>query len=405
MKLSEELAWRGFLNQSTFTDITDIDTAPRTFYWGVDPSGPSMTIGHLAAAMMVRHLMEHGYKAILLVGGATGMIGDPDGKKQERALLSVEQITANKQAIVAQYRTVFAGLDFEVVDNYDWFKNIGYLDFLRDIGKKVPMSQLLDREFIKTRLGEGGEGISYAEFSYNLIQGYDFLHLFREKNATLQVSGADQWGNAVTGVQLIQRIEGAAAHVLTTPLIINKATGVKFGKTEAGAVWLDPTMTTPYRFYQFWLNVDDDFAKDLIPKYTMLSKEVIDEVVTEHQQDPGKRVLQRRLADEVTRLVHGEERLATVRELLKVLFEDGGIQGLATDAIDALAVEVPVVTAGTQLIEALVNGGVAASNSAARRLVAGGGVRIDGVKVTDETPVLASKSIVKIGKNKFILVR
>jgi len=262
MDLSQELTWRGFVNQTTFSTLTDINE-PRTFYWGVDPSADSMTVGNLAAAMLVRHFIDHGHKAILLVGGATGMIGDPDGKKQERELQSVETIAQNKAALAKQYETIFAGKSFEIVDNYDWFKTINYLDFLRDSRKHASMTQMLDRDFIKSRIGEGGEGISYAEFSYSLIQGYDFLHLFREKGVTLQLAGADQWGNSITGVQLIRRLESKEAHVFTTPLVVNKATGVKFGKSEAGAVWLDPQKTSPYKFYQFWLNHADERAEDL----------------------------------------------------------------------------------------------------------------------------------------------
>ena len=403
MNLSDELAWRGFLSQHTFTDITEIDKAPLTFYWGVDPSGPSMTIGHLAPAMMVRHFLEHGHKAVLLVGGATGMIGDPDGKKQERDLLTLEQITQNKQRITEQYRQIFAGHEFEVVDNYDWFKDIGYLNFLRDVGKKVPMSQLLDRDFIKSRIGEGGQGISYAEFSYNLIQGYDFLHLYREKGATLQVSGADQWGNAVTGVQLIKRLEGATSHVLTTPLIVNPTTGVKFGKTEAGAIWLDPEMTTPYQLYQFWLNFDDVFAKELLPKYTMLPKEVVDDIIAQSEARPHERIVQRTLAEESTRIVHGEARLAAVQSIVAVLFGGGETTDLTDEAVAMLAQEIPTVTPGISVVDAMVAGGAAKSNGEARRLIAGGAVRVNGQKIADETSQLAVRDLLKVGKNKFIL--
>ena len=405
MTLSEELLWRGFINQHTFADITDLDKEPLTFYWGVDPSGPSMTIGHLAPAMMIRHFINHGYKAVVLIGGATGMIGDPDGKKQERDLQSVEQIESNKNNIVKQYRQIFAGEDFDVVDNYDWFKNMGYLEFLREIGKKVPMSQLLDREFIKTRLGDDGQGISYAEFSYNLIQGYDFLHLYREKNATLQVAGGDQWGNAITGVQLIKKLEGADANVVTTPLIINKATGVKFGKSEAGAVWLDPTLTTPYQYYQFWLNVDDESAKDLIKKYTLLGKEEIEKLIEEHDVQPQDRILQRTLADESTRIVHGEERVNSVRAIVAVLFEGGQAVDLSDADIEMLASEIPTVPSEMQLVEALVESGVAKSRSDARRLLAGGAVKLNGEKTSDEQYQLAPRDLVKVGKNKFILAK
>ncbi len=231
MKLSEELQWRGFVNQTTYDDLSALDGAPISFYWGVDPSARSMTIGNFAAAMMARHFIDAGHHAFLLVGGATGMIGDPDGKKDERSLKTLEEIAENKDGIAAQYRQIFADKSFTVVDNYDWFKDINYLSFLREVGKHVPLSQMLGRDFVQARLGEGGSGISYAEFSYSLIQGYDFLHLFREHGVTLQLCGADQWGNSITGVDLVRRIEGGEAHVYSTPLVINKATGVKFGQS------------------------------------------------------------------------------------------------------------------------------------------------------------------------------
>ena len=267
MTLSEELQWRGFVNQTTYKDLAALNGAPITFYWGVDPSADSMQVGNFAMAMMVRHFINHGHKAILLVGGATGLIGDPDGKAQERDLKPLEEIEHNKQAISAQYRQVFAGQDFEIVDNYDWFKGLGYLEFLRDVGKHVPMRQMLGREFVQSRLSDDGAGISYAEFSYSLIQGYDFLHLHREKGVTLQVAGADQWGNSIAGVELIRRITGGEAHVWTGPLIVNKTTGVKFGKTESGAIWLDPAKTSPTQFYQFWVNCDDAGVK-ITSKFT-----------------------------------------------------------------------------------------------------------------------------------------
>lgn len=405
MTLSEELLYRGFVNQYTFSDISELDKEPITFYWGVDPSGASMTVGHLAPAMMVRQFIEHGHKAVLLIGGATGMIGDPDGKKQERNLLTIKQIEENKRRIVEQYKHVFDGQPFEVVDNYDWFKDMGYLNFLREVGKKVPMSQLLDREFIKSRIGEGGDGISYAEFSYNLIQGYDFLHLFRNKGVTLQLAGADQWGNSITGVQLIKRLEGKDANVFTTPLIINKATGVKFGKTEDGAIWLDPNLTTPYQFYQFWLNMDDEFAKELIKKYTLLDKDTIEAIIAEHDTAPQKRVLQRRLADELVRIIHGEERLKTVHSMLNVFFENGNPDKLLNGNINELAAEMPVVEAGLSVVDVLTASLVVDSKAAARRLILGGGVKINDEKINDAEQTIPSKTLIKIGKNKFVLVR
>jgi len=403
--LSEELTWRGMVNQMTFANITDLDKETRTFYWGVDPSADSMTIGHLAPAMMIRHFIEHGYKAVLLVGGATGMIGDPDGKKQERDLKTVEEVAKNKAALIKQYKTIFAGANFEIVDNYDWFKDFGYLDFLRQIGKHVSMTQMLDREFIKARIGEGGEGISYAEFSYALIQGFDFLHLFREKNATLQVAGADQWGNSIAGAQLIRRLESAEAHVFTTPLVINKQTGVKFGKTEAGAVWLDPTKTSPYKFYQFWLNVDDETAEDLVKIYTLLGKSTVDELIASHRENRSARALQRELAYRVTELVHGRSVADQVAHATKVLFNEDGVQvsTLTSEEIDMLAAELPVAQRGN-IVEVLITAGVVQSKGEAKRLLTGGGVAVNGQKV-DESYNVTDTSLVKKGKNSFVLVR
>lgn len=401
--LSEELSWRGFVNQTTFADIAELDKEPRTFYWGVDPSADSMQVGNLAPAMMIRHFLNHGHKAILLVGGATGLIGDPDGKKQERELKSNEEIARNKDAIAAQYKKIFDGQQFEIVDNYDWFKDLGYLEFLREIGKHASMTQMLDRDFIKNRIGEGGEGISYAEFSYALIQGYDFLHLFREKGATLQVAGADQWGNSITGVSLIRRLEGAEAHVLTAPLIVNKQTGVKFGKSEGGAVWLDPNKTSPYQFYQFWLNVDDETAKDLVKVYTLLDKTTIDGLIANHETNPGERTLQKTLAREVTAQVHGKETCTGVENVTNVLFSDADVAALSESDLDLLAKEIPVVQTGS-VTEALLVAGVVASNGEARRLIAGGGVSVNGQKISEDCPT-PDVCLIKKGKNNFVLVR
>lgn len=402
MTLAEELEWRGFINQVTFKDASDINE-PRTFYWGVDPSADSMTIGNLAPAMMIRHLIDHGHNAILLVGGATGMIGDPDGKKQERDLKTLDDIAANKAAISKQYQRLFAGKSFQIVDNYDWFKNINYLDFLRDIGKHASMTQMLDREFVQNRIGEGGDGISYAEFSYSLIQGYDFLHLFREHGATLQVAGADQWGNSISGVQLIRRIEGGEAHVLTSPLVVNKQTGVKFGKSEGGAVWLDPAKTSPYKFYQFWLNVDDDTAEELIKVYTLLEREIVESLITEHRHNRGARILQRTLAREVTTLVHGEARRTSVENVTAVLFGDKPFLELSHAELDELAVEIPVSGAGS-IIDILMNTGLVLSNREARQMVDAGAISVNGIKMTGLDDV-ASPSLIKKGKNGFVLVR
>lgn len=402
MKLSEELQWRGFVNQTTFNDITELDGAPITFYFGVDPSADSMTIGNLAAAMMVRHFIDHGHKAVLLVGGATGMIGDPDGKADERNLKTLDEIAKNKAGIAAQYETVFAGKSFTVVDNYDWFKDINYLDFLRMVGKHVPMSMMLGRDFVQSRLGEDGAGISYAEFSYSLIQGYDFVHLYKNHGVTLQLCGADQWGNSIAGVDLIRRMEGGEAHVYSTPLIINKATGKKFGKSEGGAIWLDPRKTSAYKFYQFWLNVDDEGVIDYAKVYTLLSKNELESLAEQQQQNPGARPAQRALAREVTTLVHGKERCESVERVTEVLFGNASFTDLGADDIDALAEEIPTVAAGKSVIESLVEAGIAASNGEARRLIANGAISVNGEKIQDDQ-TLHDAALIKKGKNTFLL--
>ncbi len=402
MTLQEELQWRGFINQSTFTDLADLNT-PRTFYIGVDPSADSMTIGNLAAMMLARHFIAYGYKAILLVGGATGMIGDPDGKKQERDLRNRQVVEQNAAALAAQFATIFNGEPFEIVNNNDWFQSIGFVDFLHQVGKHVSMTQLLDRDFVQQRIGEGGSGISYAEFSYSLMQGYDFLHLYRTKGATLQLCGADQWGNSVTGVSLIRKLADGEAHVFSTPLIINKQTGVKFGKSEGGAVWLDGTKTSPYKFYQFWLNIDDEMAKDLIKIYTFLPQDVIAELTAQHEAEPANRLLQKTLAREITTIIHGQERAEAVVQASQILFTKG--EFTLTDGVrQVLAGELPVVPVGTRVVEALVQAGVVGSNGQARRLLADGAVSVSGRKLAeDET--LATPSLIKKGKNSFVLVQ
>ena len=403
MTLAEELTWRGLINQTTFADVKDINE-PRTFYFGVDPSAPSMTIGNLAAMMLCRHFIDHGYKPLLLVGGATGMIGDPDGKKQERDLRNAETVARNVEGLAAQFRQVFRGQDFEIVDNADWFSQINYIDFLHKIGKHISMTQLLDREFVQQRIGEGGAGISYGEFSYGLIQGYDFLHLYREKGATLQLAGADQWGNSIIGVSLIRKLESGEAHVLTAPLVINKQTGVKFGKSEGGAIWLDPEMTSPYKFYQFWLNCDDETSEDLIKIYTLLDRETVEALIDNHRANPGERALQKTLAREVTDLVHGRQRRESVERVTAVLFGGGDIAALNSDDLNALANEIPTADLETTVVAALVAAGLCASNGEARRLIHNNAISVNGAKIAGDMP-LTEISLIKKGKNDFLLVK
>ena len=387
MNLSEELSWRGFVNQTTYKDAAALDGDPITFYWGVDPSADSMQVGNFACAMMVRHFIAHGHKAILLVGGATGMIGDPDGKSQERELQSLDTIAANKAGITAQYQRIFDGMDFTIVDNYDWFKDMNYLTFLRDVGKHVPLRTMLGRDFVSSRLGDDGAGISYAEFSYSLIQGYDFLHLHKEFGATLQVCGADQWGNSIAGVDLIRRVTGNEAHIWSAPLVINKANGIKFGKTEVGAIWLDPKKTSPTQFYQFWINVDDAGVGDYLKIYTLLTKAEITAVLEQQTANPSARQAQKLLAAHVTTLVHGTDAAQTAADVTDILT---GVKPLADiDATSLATLKAEIATyqapAGASVIDCLVASGLAASLSDARRLLSGNAVSVNGVKIAQDT--------------------
>ena len=404
MKLSEELQWRGFYNQTTFDSPSNLDEQQYTLYLGTDPTGDSLHVGHLAVYMMVRRFLDHGHKVVLLVGGGTGVVGDPGGRDDERQLISLEQIADNKAALAAQVSGLFSGKEFTLVDNYDWLKDVSILEFLRDVGKHFSMSQLVQRDFIATRIGEGGTGISYAEFSYTLLQGYDFWHLHNHHGVDLQIGGSDQWGNILSGVDLIRKKEGHAVHGMTAPIIINKATGKKFGKSVGGAVWLDPKKTSAYQFYQFWLNTDDEGAIDYLKLFTLLDKDAVDAVAAEHAVDPSARIAQKRLAQELTDLVHGVERRESVERVTNALFGGGDFTALQNGDIEALSAEIPTVATGVTVIEALVEAGVVASNGEARRLISGGGVSVNGKKIGEDLTVSAS-SLIKKGKNSFVLVR
>ncbi|MEK7153917.1 MAG: tyrosine--tRNA ligase, partial [Patescibacteria group bacterium] len=254
MTLSEELEWRGFVNQSTFADLKELDTKKWAFYHGFDASAPSQAVGNLAAMMFDKVFMRHGHKAVILAGGATSLIGDPGGKDSERPMQTEQTISFNVHKAEEQLNRIFSGHDFKLVNNLDWTKDLKVIDFLRNIGKHFSMTPLVQRDYIAKRIGEDGAGISYSEFSYTLLQGMDYLHLYDEFGVTLQLGGSDQWGNCLSGVELVRKARGAEAHVITLPLIMNKATGKKFGKSEEGAVWLDPERTSPTQFYQFWIN-------------------------------------------------------------------------------------------------------------------------------------------------------
>lgn len=401
MKLSEELQWRGFWNQTTFTDDKLIDSENFTLYLGTDPSADSLHVGHLAVYMMVRHFLERGHKVFLLVGGGTGMIGDMRDT-EERNLLPYEEIEHNKQALKSQVSRIFAGRDFTLVDNADWLADLELLPFLRDIGKNFNMADLVSREFFKARINNG-KGLSFAEFTYTLLQGYDFWHLFNQYGVNLQIGGSDQWGNLLSGVDLIRKKENTEVYAMTAPLLINKSTGRKFGKSEGGAVWLDENKTSVYKFYQFWLNVDDESAIEYMKIFTMLDRDTIEAIAENHAVNPGARSAQKVLAREVTDIVHGSARRESVERVTEVLFCGGDFKKLSDDDLGALAEEIPCVDAGIDVIEALVESGAVGSNGEAKRLLKSGAISLNGEKLA-ENKVVNDTSLLKKGKNTFVLI-
>lgn len=402
MKLSEELKWRGFWNQTTFTDEKIIDNTKFKLYLGTDPSADSLHVGHLAVYMMVRRFIEYGHEVVLLVGGGTGAIGDMRDT-EERELLALEEITKNTKALSTQVSKLFAGKNFELVNNYDWLKNIPLLPFLRDIGKKFNMAELTSREFFKARI-KNGSGLSYAEFSYTILQGYDFLHLNREKGVNLQIGGSDQWGNLLSGVELIRKCENREAFAMTAPLVINKSTGRKFGKSEGGAVWLDENKTSVYKFYQFWLNSDDDGAIDYLKLFTMLPKEQIEKIEDKHKKAPHLRLAQKTLAREVTDLIHGENRRKAVEKVNETLFGNNDINALYSIEIEILASEIPTSKIGCDVISALTENNLVKSASEARRLIQSNAISINGQKIK-ENQQINKISLIKKGKNSFVLIK
>lgn len=401
MKLSEELQWRGFWNQTTFTDDKLIDSENFTLYLGTDPSADSLHVGHLAVYMMVRHFLERGHKVFLLVGGGTGMIGDMRDT-EERNLLPYEEIEHNKQALKSQVSRIFAGRDFTLVDNADWLAELELLPFLRDIGKNFNMADLVSREFFKARINNG-KGLSFAEFTYTLLQGYDFWHLFNQYGVNLQIGGSDQWGNLLSGVDLIRKKENTEVYAMTAPLLINKSTGRKFGKSEGGAVWLDENKTSVYKFYQFWLNVDDESAIEYMKIFTMLDRDTIEAIAENHAVNPGARSAQKVLAREITDIVHGSARRESVERVNEVLFGGGDFKKLSDDDLGALAGEIPCVDAGIDVIGALVESGAVGSNGEAKRLLKSGAISLNGEKLA-ENKVVNDTSLLKKGKNTFVLI-
>ncbi|MBR3172897.1 tyrosine--tRNA ligase [Candidatus Saccharibacteria bacterium] len=411
MKLSEELVYRGFVAESTFDNPAELDTREsKKFYWGADPSADSLTIGNLAALMMCACFVRHGYEPYLLVGGATGQIGDPK-ENGERELKSLDEVEHNKKCIAKQIEQVVQSDNLTMVDNLDWFREMKYLDFLREVGKAFSMTQLLDRQFVQNRIGEGGSGISYAEFSYTLIQGYDFLHLYREHGISLQLCGADQYGNCTSGIHLIRRLEGGEADVWSTPLIIDPVTGKKFGKSEGNAIWLASSdngggnYTSIFDFYQFWLNQPDEAVEGLIKIYTLYDKDTIDDVMKQHEKAPEKRIAQRALARGATEVVHGLENAEAVENLTTMLFSrETDFTEFSEDEILEFAKFLPTVGKGVGLVDALVKNGLAESKKKAREFITQGAITINGVK-TKEDVDLKQTAIVKKGKNKFLIVK
>ena len=424
----EELRWRGMLAQIMPGTEEYLNTHMVSAYLGTDPTADSLHIGHLCGIMMLRHLQRCGHKPYLLVGGATGMIGDPSGKSQERNLLDSETLYHNQEAIKKQ---VSKFLDFdgaepnkaELVNNYDWMKDFTFLDFAREVGKHITVNYMMAKDSVQKRLnGEARDGLSFTEFTYQLLQGYDFLYLYQHHGVRLQLGGNDQWGNMTTGTELIRRTLGneTEAYCLTCPLI-TKSDGKKFGKTESGNVWLDPQRTTPYAFYQFWLNVSDAEAGKYIKIFTDLDKETIDTLVAEHTEDPGRRILQKRLAEEVTTMVHSADDLALAQEASSILFGKGTKETLQKfDEATLLSIfeGVPHFTLakdqlGQPAVDLFTRDDVKifASKGEMRKLVQGGGVSLNKEKlaafdrpVGEEDLIDGKYLLVQRGKKNYYLI-
>jgi len=405
MTLSEELVWRGQIKDTTFKDLTWLDQ-PKVFYLGADGSSDSLTIGNLAIYMMARRLRKHGWEAVMLVGGATSLIGDPGGKESERELKSHNEIERNIEGIKKQIKRLLGGMSFKTVDNYDWFKNIGYLEFLRDVGKHYSMTELLQRDFVTARIGKEGSGMSYAEFSYSLIQGYDYWHLYSHHNVVLQIGGSDQWGNMLSGVPLIRKKENVEVHAMSMPLIIDKTTGRKFGKSEGGAIWLDEDKTSVFKFYQFWLNTDDESVEQLLRIYTELDPATIEVTMAEFVLNKSGRIAQKTLAYEVTKLVHGQHRADEIVTVTKVLFGEGDFLQLGKNEMHILKHELPVAEAHDDLPQVIVDAGLATSKGEARTFLSAGAVLINGQKAGPQNLDLFVKgnNLLRRGKNSFAII-
>jgi len=414
----EELCWRGMIQDIMPETEQHLMESLRAAYVGIDPTADSLHIGHLVGVMMLRHFQNCGHKPYALVGGATGMIGDPSGKSTERNLLTEEVLAHNIEGIKKQLAKF---LDFEstapnraeLVNNYDWMKNFSFLSFIRDIGKHITVNYMMAKDSVKKRFdpNENTDGMSFTEFSYQLLQGYDFLHLYREKQLTLQMGGSDQWGNITTGTELIRRIAGGKAFALTCPLI-TKADGTKFGKSEGGNVWLDPEKTSPYKFYQYWINTSDADAQRYIKIFTMLGKEEIETLIAQHTEAPHLRLLQNKLAEELTILVHGAEELQKAQKASAILFGNSTAADLRTldektflevfDGVPQAEVASADIAQGLDMIAVLsAKTGFIASNSEARRALKENSISVNKEKVA-ESYLITDKDLVD---DKFILLQ
>lgn len=413
MDLIKELRWRGMVQDIMPGTQEQLNKEQTTAYIGFDPTATSLHIGSLVPILLLVHLQKAGHKPIALVGGATGMIGDPSGKSEERNLLNEAQLAENVSGIKTQLEKF---LDFapsnpaaaEIVNNYDWFKNISFIDFLRDAGKHITVNYMMAKDSVKKRF-EGEVGISYTEFAYQLMQGYDFYHLYKEKNCRLQMGGSDQWGNITTGTEFIRRKAAGEAYAFTCPLI-KKADGTKFGKTESGNVWLDSEKTTPYQFYQFWLNASDADAENWIKIFTFLDEPTIENLINTHKQAPGKRALQKTLAKEITVFVHGEHEYKNAVETTEKLFanQNKPVEEMSIDDLEGMegvlkaAIPSSKISEGIDIVNLLAETNVASSKGEARKLVQGGGVSLNRNKINDFSLVINSGDLLH---NKYLLLQ
>ena len=389
------------------------DGPKRTLYLGVDPSADSLQVGQLMAFLILRHFLSDGHKVILLIGGGTGMIGDPGGKDKERTLLDAEVVSLNAEKIKEQSKKLLASDNFTMLDNAEWLGDLKLLDFLRDVGKHFSVNVMLQRDFVKERVANPDQSISYTEFSYALLQAYDFLHLFKNYDCDLEIGGSDQWGNIVSGVDLIRRREGKVVYGLTWPLLVDK-NGRKFGKSEEGTIWLDPTKTSPFKFYQFWLNTKDESVEEYLLKMTLLSREEVSAAMFMHKEKPAARHAQETLAYSVTSLVHGEETTVAVQDVSAALFGERDISDLNDDERALLLREAPTFDArlGMLLVDALIQSGHASSKREARQFIDDGAVTLNGGKISDKDRVLlhedfqnAPVAILKRGKRNLIVLK